>query len=196
MESIILASGSLRRQEYFKLMGLPFNILTTDIDESQSTQTNPLKLTKELAIKKVEKAITVMQDRLPKWICGADTVVSLGDKIFGKPADREEAASMLKTLSGREHKVVTSVALYNKTDNKIDSCTAACSVTLASLSGAEIEWYLDTNEWQGVAGAYRIQGLAGCFISQIKGSPSTVAGLPLREFYAMLRDNGYPYGAQ
>jgi septum formation protein len=178
------------------MLGLPFNIITADIDESCSTQTNPVKLTKELAIKKVEKAISVMQTRLPKWICGADTVIALDAKIYGKPADREEAGRMLREFSGKQHKVVTSVALYNGNDKKIDCRSASCTVTFDTLTDAEIEWYLNTNEWQGVAGAYRIQGLAACLISQIKGSPSTVAGLPLREFYVMLMDNGYPYIAE
>jgi septum formation protein len=195
METIILASGSLRRQEYFKLLGLPFSILPAKIDESLGTQTNPLKFTTELAIKKVEKVIEIMNNRVPKWILGADTVISLNDKIIGKPASREEAGSMLKKLSGKQHKVITSMALYKGSTKKIDTNSASCTVTFAALSPAEIEWYLDTNEWQGVAGAYRIQELASCFITQIKGSPSTVAGLPLREFYAMLRSNGYPYGA-
>jgi len=177
------------------MLGLPFSILPAVIDESQVDQTNPLKLTGELAVKKVEKAIEIMKKRLPKWICGADTVIALDTKIFGKPANREEAAVMLGKLSGKQHKVVTSIALYNGRNEKIDCRGVSCSVSFAPLTEAEIEWYLNTNEWQGVAGAYRIQGLAGCFINQIKGSPSTVAGLPLREFYVMLRDNGYPYGA-
>jgi septum formation protein len=195
MEPIILASGSLKRQEYFKLMGLPFSILPADIDESQVVQSNPLKLTAELAVKKVEKVIEIMSNRLPRWICGADTVIALDNKILGKPGSREEAAAMLKELSGKQHKVVTSIALYNGRDGKIDRRSVSCTVSFASLTEEEIEWYLDTNEWQGVAGAYRIQGLASCLINHIKGSLSTVAGLPLREFYVMLRDNGYPYGA-
>jgi len=195
MEPIILASGSPKRQEYFKLMGLPFSILPALIDESQITQKDPLKLTSELAIKKVEKVIEIMKDHLPEWICGADTVIAMDDVIFGKPPDREKAAVMLKQLSGKEHQVVTSVALYAGRRKKTDCRSSVCTVTFAPLTEEEIEWYLDTNEWQGVAGAYRIQGLAGCFITRIKGAPSTVAGLPLREFYAMLRDNGYPYGA-
>jgi septum formation protein len=194
MESIILASGSLRRQEYFKMLGLPFSILPALIDENAVTQTDPLKLTCELAVKKVEKVIEIMKDRLPKWICGADTVISVDEKIFGKPENREEAAEMLKKLSGKQHKVLTSIALYNGNTKKIDRCGASCAVTFAPLGEEEINWYLDTNEWQGAAGAYRIQGLAGCFITQIKGSPSTVAGLPLQECYVMLKRNGNPYG--
>jgi len=177
------------------MLGLPFSILPAEIDESQISQASPQKFTAELSKRKVEKVIEIMKDRLPKWICGADTVIATDSNIFGKAASREEAAAMLKALSGKYHKVVTSMALYNGNDKKIDCRTASCAVSFAQLSDSEIEWYLDTNEWQGVAGSYRIQGLAGCFIKQIKGSPSTVAGLPLREFYVMLRDNGYPYGA-
>jgi septum formation protein len=194
MESIILASGSLRRQEYFKLMGLPFKTLSADIDENVPGEINPVKLTKTLAVRKVEKAIEMMKD-IPKWIVGADTVIALENEVFGKAESREVAANMLRKLSGKQHKVVTSIALYNGNTKKIDCRSASCAVFFAPITEAEIEWYLDTNEWQGVAGAYRIQELAAFFITQIKGSPSTVAGLPLREFYVMLRDNGYPYGA-
>jgi len=195
MEPIILASSSLRRQEYFKLMGLPFSVLPAKFDESASTQKDPEKLTRELAVKKVEYAIEEMKNRLPKWICGADTVIASDEKIFGKPKTREDAAAMLKEISGKQHRAVSSVAFFRGHDKKIDCRSAVCTVTFAKLSNAEIDWYLDTNEWQGVAGAYRIQGLASCFISKIEGSPSTVVGLPLREFYVMLRDNGYPYGS-
>jgi len=203
MDPIILASGSPRRQEYFKMMGLPFSILPAVINESLPWITDPVRLTAELAIKKVEKVIDIMKDRPPKWIVGADTVIaldaktidSISDKIFGKANTREEAAAMLRELSGRQHKVVTSMALYSGNTKKIDSKSVTCLVTFAPLKDAEINWYLDTDEWQGVAGAYRIQGLASCLITQIKGSTSTVAGLPLREFYVMLKSNGYPYGA-
>ena len=189
---IILASGSPRRQEYFKMLGLPFTVIPSSIDESQIKHTNPVKLTKELAIKKIEKVLKETENP-PNWVCGADTVIAKDGKIFGKPSDRKEAAFMLKELSGNRHKVVTSVALYN--GKKIDCRSSVCKVTFASLSKKEINWYLDTNEWQDAAGAYRIQGLAACFITKINGCPSTVTGLPLNEFYDMLRSNGYPYGA-
>jgi septum formation protein len=195
METIILASGSPRRQEYFKQLGLPFIIFPALIDEDMSTETDPQKLTSDLAVRKIREVTRIMEGQKPKWICGADTVISMGGKIFGKPSSREEARGMLCRLSGKRHNVTTSVALYNGWNNEIDCRSAVCQVSFAPMNFKEIEWYLNTNEWQGVAGSYRIQGLAACFITQIKGAPSTVAGLPLRDFYAMLRDNGYPYGA-
>jgi len=178
------------------MMGLPFNILPAMIDETPAPGVDSLALTKDLAIRKVQKAIEVMKGRLPKWICGADTVIAMDGEIFGKPANRQDAKEMLCRLSGREHEVVTSIALYNGQEGNIDCRSVVCSVSFAPFSEAEIEWYLNTSEWQGVAGGYRIQGLAACFIASIKGSPSAITGLPLRDFYVMLRENGYPYGAE
>ncbi|MDR0502628.1 MAG: Maf family protein [Treponema sp.] len=195
MEQIILASGSPRRQEYFKMMGLPFSVVPADIDESLITHTDPFKLTKELAENKVKKVIEMTRALSPRWIFGADTIIAADKKIFGKPSSRQDAASMLGELSGRQHKVITSMALFNGQKDFIDCRSACCNVSFAPVSEAEIEWYLNTNEWQDVAGAYRIQGLAACFIDKIEGCPGTVTGLPLYDFYVMLKDNGYPYGA-
>ena len=194
MEPIILASGSLRRREYFKLMGLPFSVLPAEIDESLCTKTDPHELTRELSEKKILKVLDEMKARLPKWICGADTIIAIGSKIYGKPKSRDEAAAMLRELSNKKHNVITSIAIYNVRENRMDSRSVSCAVHFGRLTDAEIEWYLDTNEWQGVAGAYRIQGLASLFITKIEGAQSTVLGLPLHEFYVMLKDNGYPYG--
>jgi septum formation protein len=193
MEPIVLASGSLRRQEYFKIMGLPFSIMPSHISESGTGKNNPEETTKELAAKKVKRIIEQLQGRCPHWICGADTVIALDGVVLGKPAVREEAASMLRNLQGRSHDVVTAVALFNGLTKTIDCRAVTSTVTFAPLSPDEIEWYLNTGEWQGVAGAYRIQGLASCFITGIKGSYSGIVGLPLREFYVMLKDNGYSY---
>jgi septum formation protein len=106
---------------------------------------------------------------------------------------------MLRSFSGREHQVWSAVALYKgragaATGGAIDCRSAVSTVAFAPLKAEEIEWYLDSGEWRDAAGAYKIQGLASCFITAIKGSYSSIVGLPLREFYVMLRDNGYPYG--
>jgi septum formation protein len=194
MESIILASGSLRRQEYFKLLGLPFSIMPPLIDEDMDRSLPPGQLTEELAIKKVQKIVELMKGITPHWICGADTIVSLDGDIFGKPKDRDDAKRMLTRLQGREHEVITGIALYNGREGSVNSRSVVSTVTFVPVPEAELEWYLDTGEWQGVAGAYKIQGLAACFIAGIKGSPSAIAGLPMHEFYVMLRESGYDYG--
>ncbi|MDR2181335.1 MAG: Maf family protein [Treponema sp.] len=194
MEPIILASSSPRRKEYFKLMGLPFNIMPSHFDESPAEGQSPADYTAVMAAGKINTILEQLRGRIPHWICGADTVVSVDGEIFGKPPDRETARTMLEKLQGREHEVATSVALFNGNRQTTDCRSVLSAVTLAPLSDEEIEWYLNSGEWQGVAGAYRIQGQGACFITGIKGSYSSIVGLPLREFYVMLLENGYQYG--
>jgi septum formation protein len=195
MEPVILASGSLRRQDYFRLLGLPFSIMPPLADESPGGITDPRELAEALAVRKVNKIISLLKGRNPPWICGADTVISVKGEIFGKPVNREEAREMLLRLQGRTHEVITAVALFNGKKKAVDCRSVLSAVSFVPLSEEELEWYLDTGEWQGVAGGYKIQGLGGCLVSRIEGSYSAIVGLPLHEFYAMLRDNGYPYGA-
>jgi septum formation protein len=164
------------------------------VDEGYNENLSPREVTRELAIRKVNRIIELLRGRTPPWICGADTVVSMNGKIFGKPPSREDARIMLNALQGRDHDVFTAVALFNGREKSVDCRSVVSTVTFSSLSEIEIEWYLNTGEWQGVAGAYKIQGLASCLISRIKGSYSSIVGLPMHEFYVMLRENGYPYG--
>jgi septum formation protein len=194
MEPIILASGSLRRQDYFRLLGLPFSIIPPHIDEDAGDIRDPQKLAEEMAARKVKKIIELMKGSNPPWICGADTVISVDGDIYGKPQDRDDALRMLNRLQGRDHQVITAVALYCGNSEIIDCRSVHSSVTFIPLSADEIEWYLETGEWQGVAGSYRIQGLASCFVSSISGSYSSIVGLPMHEFYVMLRSNKYPLG--
>jgi septum formation protein len=164
------------------------------VDEDYDPRLSPREVTEELAIRKVNRIVDLLKGRIPPWICGADTVISLEGRIFGKPADRDHAQAMLTELQGRDHEVVTAMALFKGQDRSIDCRSVTSTVSFAPLSEADIEWYLNTGEWQGVAGGYKIQGLAACLISGIRGSYSAIVGLPLREFYVMLRENGYPYG--
>jgi septum formation protein len=194
VEPIVLASGSKRRQEYFRLLGLPFSIIAPEIDETPGEFKDPREMAEELAIRKVRKVLGYLKGRNPPWICGADTLISVDNTVYGKPEDRDQAAQMLRALQGREHQVITAVALYSGKANTIDCRPVISDVIFSPLEEEEIEWYLGTGEWQGVAGAYRIQGLGSCFISGIRGSYSSIVGLPIHEFYVMLRDNGYPYG--
>ena len=194
MEPIILASASPRRAEYFRLLGLPFSSVAPDLDESYEPGSEPEFVVKGLAIGKVRRILEMLKGKEAPWVCGADTLISLDGIIRGKPANRSEAEQMLLSFSGRSHEVISAVALYSGGSKIIDCRTVTSSVSFAPLSRDEIEWYLDSGEWEDAAGAYKIQGLASCFITEIKGSYSSIVGLPLREIYAMLRDNGYPYG--
>ncbi|MDR0910230.1 MAG: Maf family protein [Spirochaetaceae bacterium] len=191
MDTIILASGSKRRQDYFKLLGLTFSAIATNIDESCEADLSPSAMTEELAQRKVKKALEMFGERRPAWICGADTVVSVGNTIMGKPENEADAARMLHLLSGNEHQVTTSVALYRGKDAYMDCRTSVSILKAAKLSEKEIDWYVSTGEWQGAAGGLCIQGKGAIFIDNINGSYSGIVGLPLREFYCMLKDAGY-----
>jgi len=193
MEPVILASESPRRQDYFRLLGLPFTCIPSMADESFDEHAQPQAVVEELALRKVNKiAGTLKNERL--WVCGADTIIAFDGKIYGKPLDREDARQMLRSFAGRDHQVWSAVALYNGRNNTTACKSVGSTVSFAALTHGEIEWYLDTDEWRDAAGSYKIQGLASCFIEHIEGSYSGIVGLPLREFYAILRENGYPFG--
>jgi septum formation protein len=195
MEPIILASASPRRREYFQLLGLPFTVLPVQVDETPGEASQEGRVwAEELALRKAGHARALPEGKDAPWIFAADTLVSLDGNIYGKPRDRAEAGETLSLLSGREHRVITAMALH-KGGEKTARCRSAVStVNFAPLSEGEIQWYLDSGEWQGAAGAYRIQGLGACFVSSIAGSYSAIVGLPIREFYVMLRESGYDFG--
>jgi septum formation protein len=193
MEPLILASESPRRQDFFRLMRLPFICIPAQVDETPTAGLNPQQAAEELALRKTMAVAATENASATRWIFGADTMVVLDDEIFGKPADRQAAKTMLERLAGQRHEVITAMALYDRQLQKANCRSAVSAVSFAPLTGAEIEWYLDTGEWEGVAGAYRLQGLGACLIDSVNGSPSAVAGLSLRDVYAMLRDNGYPW---
>ena len=193
MELIILASGSPRREEFFRLLGLPFTCMPSHVEEDFDENSDPTAVAEDLAARKVRKIVESLKDEA-RWVCGADTLISLDGKIYGKPLNREDAGSMLRSFAGHTHKVISAVALYCGRTRTLDCRSVESEVSFAPLSEGEIEWYLDSGEWQGVAGGYRLQGLCSCFITGIAGSYSSIIGLPLREFYAMLRANGYLYG--
>ena len=199
MEPIILASSSQRRHNFFRLLGLPFTVMPPEIDETPVRGFSPRQVSEDLAIRKIQATVESLKNKKDEnaanWIFAADTMVVLNGKIRGKPKNRSDAAAMLHSLAGHRHEVITSMALYNRENEKTDCRSVTCEVTFAQLSPAEIEWYLKMGEWQGAAGAYQMQSLGGCLIKSINGSPSAVAGLPLHDFYVMLRGNGYHIGA-
>lgn len=192
MEPIILASGSPRRQETLKTIGIPFQVIIPEIDESVLEGIELEKISEYLASKKVEYVSKMLpaKQEVP-WILGADTIMIMDGKVYGKPADIDEAVRYLQDFSGKTHSVITSMALYNGRLKYLSTRTARTEVTFAPLSKEEIDWYISTGEWHNVAGAYRIQGFASYFIKKIEGTSSTVVGLPLFELYDMLKEQGY-----
>lgn len=192
MEPIILASSSPRRQEILKLLNIPFKVVMPEIDESRPDDVTTEKLPEYLATRKVDAVARSMPvgSELP-WILGADTLIELDGKIYGKPHDQEEAVQFLQELQGKTHRVLTGLALYNGTLHFVSTRTVISQVTFAPMTQEEIDWYISTGDWHGAAGGYRIQGLASCFIKTITGTNSAVVGLPIFELYDMLKEQGY-----
>lgn len=182
---LILGSGSPRRRELLAQIGVvPDEIRPADIDETPLKNELPRPYAARLA---VEKARAIVSDDL---ILSADTVVAVGRRILGKPENATQAAQFLLLLSGRRHRVITGVAL--RLGDKIWSRQVETVVKFKRLSDVELSAYLRSNEWQGKAGGYAIQGIGGAFIPSINGSYTNVVGLPLTEVTNMLIGAGYP----
>ena len=137
------------------------------------------------------KAAAVADRHPGRWVLGADTVVAVAGRVLGQPADRAEAAAMLRLLQGREHSVISSIAVAAP-DGDIAEAIAVARVAMASLTPAEIRAYVATGEPFDKAGAYAIQGQAGAFVSLLSGGVDTVIGLPVKRVKAALRSLGYP----
>jgi septum formation protein len=193
MEPIILASTSPRRQEILRALNIPFSVRAPSYGEPAIPGMSPEEMAELHSMKKVESVIKMSWSSAIPWILGADTLISINDTIYGKPATRDEAREAIKAFSGKTHQVITAISLFNSSINYISTRSSVSDVTFMTLDDAQIEKYLDTGEWQGVAGGYRIQGLASCYISDIKGSYSGIVGLPIHDLYVILREHGYNF---
>ena len=182
----ILGSGSPRRLELLATLGVsPDRIAPPDIDEAPRKGELPRPYCNRIT---AEKLAVVEADRADLVLC-ADTTVALGRRILGKPADAGEARAFLSLLSGRRHRVITSVAVT--VHEKVWQKDVVSAVRMKRLSPSEIDGYLSTGDWQGKAGGYAIQGPAGAFIPWISGSYSAIMGLPLAETAGLLQAAGY-----
>lgn len=195
---LILGSASPRRVELLAQIGVtPDRILSADIDETPHPQELPRAYVARMAREKAVAVAALMRGdplppKAPQLLLCADTTVAAGRRILGKPADYADAQAMLRLLSGRSHRVYTALSLCNLATGKSWARMGEARVTLKRLSAAQIAWYLSTQEWQGKAGGYAIQGLAARFVTQISGEYSTVVGLPLALSAQLLEAAGAP----
>jgi septum formation protein len=180
-----LASGSPRRRELLRSLGLEFSYGGEDIDERQRSGEAAADMVLRLAD---EKAAAAEACKPGYAVLGADTAVVLDERVFGKPATRDEALAMLLALSGRTHRVMTGVAL--RLDGHMHTALSVSSVRFRELSDAEARAYWRSGEADDKAGAYALQGLAAVFAEELRGSYSGVVGLPVFETAALLRDAG------
>jgi len=205
---IVLASASPRRQQLLRSAGIPFTVQPAEIDETPHQGESPRHCAERLAR---EKALCVFKSRPGEWVLGADTIVVIDEAILGKPRDENDAARMLRLLSGRTHRVITRVCLGGdkvacgqwsaaseakplKTEDRElrtwveDARSETTLVTMSDLSDAEIGSYIATGEPMDKAGAYAIQGIASRWIPRVEGDYSNVVGLPVALVYRMLTE--------
>ena len=182
---LILGSASPRRLELLAQIGIvPDEVRPADIDETPLKGETPRAYVRRLA---QAKALAIIPEPFDVVLC-ADTTVAVGVRIMEKPVDRAEAEKFLSLLSGRRHQVITGVAV--RKGSAVAVRDVMTRVRFKRISSAEMTAYLDSNEWQGKAGGYGIQGLAAALIPTINGSYSNVVGLPLAETAALLAGAG------
>ena len=190
---LVLASASPRRRELLGNAGISFTVQAADINETPLAGESPQDCAERLAR---EKALAVFQSHPQQWVLGADTIVVIDGVILGKPYDAEDAARMLRMLSGRTHTVITGVCLVGpgasgqwSVASEAEALTGSETtlVTFSQLSDDEIRNYVATGEPMDKAGAYAIQGIASRWIPRIEGDYSNVVGLPVALVYRMLR---------
>ncbi len=183
----MLGSGSPRRVEVLAQLGIVADdIRPPDIDETPFKGELPRGYCVRMALEKVH-AVASDDDDI---VLSADTTVAVGRRILGKPEDAAEAARFLYLLSGRRHKVITAVAVRRGT--QVWQRDVVTDVKMKRLSDEEVADYVALGEWEGKAGGYTIQGVAGALIPWIQGSHSAVVGLPIAETYTLLNAAGYP----
>lgn len=190
MSKIYLASASPRRQELLQQLGISFDVIVPSVSELQRHSESPMEYVQRLAVEKARDASRRVAERaLPlRPVLAADTSVVLDGAVLGKPRDRLEGETMLRSLSGRTHTVLTAVTVLHHGAQQ--SAIDASQVTFRRLDAAEIAYYWETGEPADKAGAYALQGRAAAFVSRIEGSYSGIVGLPLYHVATMLAKVG------
>ena len=184
----MLASASPRRARILRELGVAFKAVVSHTDEALVAGEDGAATVERLAR---AKALAVARaESLP--VLGADTEVLCDGRILGKPADARDAASMLGTLASREHEVVTGLCLAS--GGTLRSGVERTRVRLAAMSLRELEWYAGTGEPLDKAGGYHVDGLGALFVESVEGSPSNVAGLPVRLLLRLVREAGLDLG--
>lgn len=187
-KKLILASCSPRRRELIKFLGLPFECINVDADESTSHK-NPEAAVKEIAAKKARAALALRKISANEIIIGADTVVVYNDKLLGKPLDDKDAENMLLSLSGKKHFVYTGVSLiYTNKEGALSELSFAekTEVCFAEISLSDIKKYISTGNHRDKAGSYAIQDEFSVHVKGINGDYNNVVGFPVSRIYQEL----------
>jgi len=190
-DKIILASASPRRRELLSQIGLQFQVIPSNAAEQVLPDETPEEHVIRLSIDKAEEVAN--REKIDgRWFIGSDTIVLCNDQILGKPTDEQHAAEMLRTLSGREHRVLSGYAIIDRKTGEQRAEAVSTNVRFRELTDEEIARYIASGEPADKAGSYAIQGLGVCFVAGIEGSYSNVVGLPLCRLTLALTDLGVP----
>jgi len=189
---LILASGSPRRTQILRDAGMRFDVMRTNVTERRKPGETARIMTRRLARSKAQAIVKKLGNKSRQAIViGADTIVEANGELLGKPESRAQARKMLTKLSGRTHRVITSVAAIRLPDRAEVIETESTRVRFAPITPQEIAEYVATGEPLDKAGAYAVQGIGGRFIKQIDGCYFNVVGLPLARVYHMLTTLGW-----
>ncbi|HSC34420.1 MAG TPA: nucleoside triphosphate pyrophosphatase [Thermodesulfobacteriota bacterium] len=185
---IVLASSSPRRRELLSTLGFAFDVMHPSADETVSGDETPEDFALRVSAEKAASVSGSLGEGAV--VIGADTIVVVDGEILGKPEDPEEASSMLRKLSGKEHHVFTAFSIVKPKNVILHSEIVDTSVRVKPLAASEIEGYIKTGEPMDKAGAYGIQGIGSFMVRGIEGSYSNVVGLPVEELLAALKKLG------
>lgn len=186
---LILASASPRRADLLAQVGIvPDGIIPADIDETPLKNEHPRALALRLA---AQKAHAVWAQNPDAIVLAADTFITVGRRCLQKPADADEERRFLTLLSGRRHQALTAIAIMAPHKKAPQTRLSITTVAVKRLLPADIEWYIQSQEWKGKSGGYAIQGRFSRFVKFIHGTQGGIAGLPLYETVCLLNGAGY-----
>ncbi len=188
---LYLASQSPRRAELLRQIGIKFDIIDGDVDETPVENESPAQTVARLSLQKALKGVQQLADMQPDdWVLASDTLIEIDNQVIGKPESEAHCRQILELLSGKEHQVLSAIALVGK-QGDIHQATSYNKIKFRQIRPEEIAQYCQLEEPRDKAGAYAIQGHAAIFIENLQGSYSGVMGLPLYETAQILQKVGF-----
>ncbi|TSC20875.1 nucleoside triphosphate pyrophosphatase [Corallococcus sp. Z5C101001] len=192
MRTLILASTSSARRALMEGLGLPYRTEAPGVDEQVPAHLSAEEAVRMLAVRKAR----AVQERHPDaWVLGADQLVEVGQEVLGKPRDRDAARAQLKRLLGRTHVIHTGVCLVGPGGHHTETAEDT-RLTFFDVPPEELERYLDTGEWEGCAGSYRVEGRGQALLAKLEGDRTNVQGLPMLSVVRLLRQAGFDFFAR
>lgn len=185
---IILASESPRRLQLLENADIQVEVLASPYEEHDQPGLKPIEIAKNHAFGKAKAVADILAEGI---VIGCDTVVDVNGKLLEKPRDREHAKEMIELQQGQTIEVVSGISIIDSDRSRVVISSETTQVTFHPMTSKEIEWYLDTEEWQDKSGGFAIQGKASRFIAKVQGDSLSVVGLPVQKIYQALKNWGY-----